>query len=100
MKSWRKGWFLNRYCHLVIRAVRVDSPPYKNGQQLTEMLVEHRKRFKSTREAMAAGLGFSLGTLKNWECCRTKPAEQFWSKIRKLDQRPVPFIRPNSPPSF
>jgi len=23
--SWRKGWFLNPFCHLVIKAVRVDS---------------------------------------------------------------------------
>ena len=25
--NWRKGWFLNPFCHLVIKAIRVDSPP-------------------------------------------------------------------------
>jgi hypothetical protein len=25
--SWRKGWFLNPFCHLVIKAIRADSPP-------------------------------------------------------------------------
>jgi DNA-binding transcriptional regulator YiaG len=37
------------------------------------------------QENLAAKLGVSLGTLRNWECCRTKPNKQFWSNIRELD---------------
>lgn len=37
-----------------------------------------------TREALAAKLGVSLGTLKNWECGRTKPSKIFWKQIRLL----------------
>jgi DNA-binding transcriptional regulator YiaG len=82
--TWRKGWFLNPFCHLVIKAVRVDSPPCKNGQQLAEMLAEYRQRLILSRDALATRLGVSLGTLKNWERGRTKPSKTFWKQIRLL----------------
>jgi DNA-binding transcriptional regulator YiaG len=79
--------FLNPYCRLVIKAVRVDSPPCQNStQSLAELLTKHRLKSNLSRETLAAKLGVSLGTLKNWECCRTKPNRQFWSKIRELDE--------------
>jgi DNA-binding transcriptional regulator YiaG len=68
----------------VIKAIRVDSPPCQNGQRLAEMLAEYRSQSMLTREALAAKLGVSLGTLKNWECGRTKPNKIFWKQIRLL----------------
>jgi DNA-binding XRE family transcriptional regulator len=83
----RNGSFLNPFCHLVIKAVRVDSPPCRNStQSLAELLTKYRVKMSLARENLAAKLGASLGTLKNWECCRTKPNRQFWSKIRELEE--------------
>jgi DNA-binding transcriptional regulator YiaG len=65
----------------VIKAARVDSPPCKNGQQLSEVLVKSRRLSMLTREALAIKLGVSLGTLKNWEHSRTKPSKIFWKRI-------------------
>jgi DNA-binding XRE family transcriptional regulator len=76
--------FLHPFCHLVIKAIRVDSPPCKNGQQLAEMLAEYRQRLILSRDALATRLGVSLGTLKNWERGRTKPSKTFWKQIRLL----------------
>ena len=79
---WRKGSFLNPFCHLVIKAVRVDSPPCKNRQSFAAMLLEYRRRSILTREALATKLGVSLASLKNWEHGRTKPRKAFWTQIR------------------
>jgi DNA-binding transcriptional regulator YiaG len=68
----------------MIKAVRGDSPPCKNGQQLAEMLAEYRKRTKLTHEAFATKLGISLGTLTNWERGRTRPGKKFWPAIKSL----------------
>ena len=81
---WRKGWFLNPFCYLVIKSTRVDSSPCKNGQQLAEMLAGYSQHSTLTREALATKLGISLGTLKNWERGRTKPSRAFWKQIREL----------------
>jgi DNA-binding transcriptional regulator YiaG len=71
----------------VIKAVRVDSPPCQKGtQSLAELLTKYRMKANLNQETLAAKLGVSLGTLKNWECCRTKPNRQFWSKIRELEE--------------
>jgi DNA-binding transcriptional regulator YiaG len=66
----------------------VDSPPcQKSAQSLAELLKEYRLKSNFSRVTLAVKLGVSLGTLKNWECCRTKPNRQFWSKIREFDSR-------------
>jgi DNA-binding transcriptional regulator YiaG len=79
-----KGSFLNPYCQLLIKAVRVDSPPCKNGQQLAETLAEYRRRAMLTREALASKTGVSLETLKNWECGRTSPGKLRWPALKLL----------------
>ena len=66
----------------MINAVRADSPHCLAGQALAEMLTEYQLKFKLTREALAIGLGVSLGTLKNWEHGRTKPVRRLWKAIR------------------
>jgi len=82
--GWRKGSFLNPFCQLVIKAIRVDSPPCRNRQSLGQLLLECRFREKLTHEALAARLGVSLGTLTNWERGRTTPSKIFWKQIRLL----------------
>jgi DNA-binding transcriptional regulator YiaG len=85
--EWRKGWFLNPFCHLVIKAVRVDSHPCQNSpQSLAELLINYRLKLNFSRTALASKLGVSLGTLKNWECGRTQPNRRFWRAIRLLNQ--------------
>jgi DNA-binding transcriptional regulator YiaG len=85
MKNWRKGWFLNPFCHLVIKAVRVDSHPCQNStKSLAELLTKYRINTSLSKGALAAKLGVSMGTLKNWERGWTQPNRRFWSGIRKL----------------
>jgi DNA-binding transcriptional regulator YiaG len=68
----------------LIKAVRVDSPPCKNRQQLAELLAAYRQRSKLTHEALAARLSISLGTLTNWQRGRTTPSKTFWKQIQLL----------------
>jgi DNA-binding transcriptional regulator YiaG len=84
LERWRKGSFLNPFCHLVLKAVRVDSPPFQNPQSLAELLTEYRHQSKLTREELAMRLGVSLGSLTNWERGRTRPSKAFWAQIRSL----------------
>jgi DNA-binding transcriptional regulator YiaG len=83
--NWRKGSLLNPFCHLVIKAIRVDSPPPLNN--LPDMLTAYCLRNKMTRNGLAGRLGVSLGTLKNWERGRTTPNRQFWKTIHSLAGR-------------
>jgi DNA-binding transcriptional regulator YiaG len=48
------------------------------------MLAEYRRREMLTREALAAKISVSLGTLKNWEHGRARPGKQLWPAIKLL----------------
>jgi DNA-binding transcriptional regulator YiaG len=85
--SWRKGSFLNPFCHLVIKAVRVDSPPYQNSPQtLAELLTKYRLKSNLSSDVLAAKLGVSLGTFKNWEHGLTKPSKKIWPALKLLEK--------------
>jgi DNA-binding XRE family transcriptional regulator len=84
IENWRKGWFLNPFCHLVIKAIRVDSHPCQKGQSLAEMLLEYRRQSTLTCKALAMKLGISVGTLKNWEKGRTRSNRKSWPTIDAL----------------
>jgi DNA-binding XRE family transcriptional regulator len=85
IKPWRKGWFLYPFCHLVIKAVRVDSHPGQNNtQSLGELLRKYRANTSLSQGALAEKPGVSIGTLKNWEQSWTRPNRRFWSGIRTL----------------
>ena len=97
-KLWRKGVFTRPFCHLVLKATRVDSPPLEfNGQPLRKLLLESRLQAKLTRKALGTKLGVSMETIKNWEAGRVIPNKRFWPAIRGLikDVRVVP-----PPPGF
>jgi len=82
-QNWRKGSFLRPFCYLVIKAVRVDSPPCQNStQSLAELLTKHREKLSLSKATLAAKLGVSMGTLKNWEHGRTRPSRQFWPALK------------------
>jgi DNA-binding XRE family transcriptional regulator len=84
-KEWRKGWFLNPKCHLVFRTVRVDSNPLvENGEPLSQRLRTHRFAVGLTQRTLAATLGVSLETLKNWEQGRATPNRRSWPAIAAL----------------
>jgi DNA-binding XRE family transcriptional regulator len=84
-KGWRKGWFLNPFCHLVIKAIRHDSPPFCNQQmQLCKLLLEKRLAAGATQNEFAKRLGVSARTLKNWEHNRNKPTKPRWFQIYQL----------------
>ncbi|MGD0615300.1 MAG: helix-turn-helix domain-containing protein [Verrucomicrobiota bacterium] len=83
--NWRKGSFLNPFCHLVIRAVRWDSPPGADGQpSLSRLLIDYRAGSDLTQELLAAQLGVSLKTVQNWERGRTKPCRTFWWILKEM----------------
>jgi DNA-binding transcriptional regulator YiaG len=69
---------MNPYCHLVFRAVRVDSNPFvEDAELLSQRLRAHRLACGLTQRSLAAQLGTSLETLKNWEQGRTGPSRKF-----------------------
>jgi hypothetical protein len=57
-RNWRKGWFLNPFCHLVIKAIRVDSHLLPATQ--SKSLTEHRLRHQMTLSKLAKQLGISF----------------------------------------
>ena len=79
LNQWRKGRFLNPFCHLVFKAVRVDSHPLPDS--LSKTLSAYRLHNKMSKNILAAKLGVSLGTLKNWEFRRTHPNRKSWPAI-------------------
>jgi DNA-binding transcriptional regulator YiaG len=84
-KKVAEGMVSEPLCHLVIKAVRVDSPPCQNSpQSLAELLTKYRLKSNLNRETLAANLGVSLGTLKSWKRARTKPSRRFWQELRAL----------------
>jgi hypothetical protein len=82
--SWRKGWFLHPFCHLVFKAVRPDSPPYSAQMPLSSLISKTLSQTNITRKALAAKLNVSLGTLTNWEMGRTRPERRHWGILRIL----------------
>ena len=77
--------FLRPFCQLVLRAVRMDSPPCgHNRQQLANSLTGYRANEKLTQAEFVAKIGVSRKTLQNWEAGRTRPIGKFWREIRSL----------------
>jgi DNA-binding transcriptional regulator YiaG len=66
----------------VIKAIRVDSHPLL--ESLSKVLITYRLHNKMAKNILAAKLGVSLGTLKNWEFGRTHPNRKSWPTIRAL----------------
>ena len=76
---------MHPYCHLLLKGIRVDSPPCAgNRQQLSKSLTEHRLMAHLTQEALALKLKVSRKTLQNWERGRTLPIGRFWREIRSV----------------
>jgi len=48
------------------------------------MLIAYHLHNKMAKNILAAKLGVSLGTLKNWEFGRTHPNRKSWPAIRAL----------------
>jgi len=93
--SWRKGWFVRPFCQLVIKAVRVDSPPQAlDSEMLPKALSDARLRMGLNRDSLATRLNISLGTLNNWERRRTAPSRKFWPIIHALLAGPKPSFAP------
>jgi len=73
------------FCHLVIKGVRVDSPPLThNGRSFAESLIKLMSQREITQRELADKLGVSLKTLQNWERSRTTSSRRFWPMIRSM----------------
>jgi DNA-binding transcriptional regulator YiaG len=73
------------FCHLVIKGVRVDSPPCSHSrQELVKALTEYRLRSSLGQADLAAGLGISLRTFQNWERGHTDPTRKHWKAISSV----------------
>jgi DNA-binding XRE family transcriptional regulator len=73
------------FCRLLFKAIRYDSPPFsQNSQELAKALIGGRLQARQSQEKLAAKLGVSYKTLKNWERGRTRPTAKFWPRIRAL----------------
>ncbi|MGA2174468.1 MAG: helix-turn-helix transcriptional regulator [Verrucomicrobiota bacterium] len=84
-KNWRKGSFLRPFCHLLIKAIRQDSPPFDSQQgPLSKLLLDKRLAVGATQKVVAARFDVSARTLKNWEHDRNKPAKSLWPQIHQF----------------
>ena len=73
------------FCHLVVRAIRVDSPPLEiDGLPLAKSLFAKRLKLDLTQQSLAARLNVSLRTYQNWERGLTCPARKHWGLLRSL----------------
>jgi hypothetical protein len=83
--GWRKGWVVYPFCHLVIKAIRHDSPPWiSSGQFFCKLLLEKRLTGNLTQEVLAEQLNVSLRTLKNGERGWTLPNLKNWPRVRSF----------------
>jgi DNA-binding XRE family transcriptional regulator len=76
--------FVHPFCHLLIKVIRCDSPPFQNRLLQAKELANYRVTSGLTLEKAAAAIGVSLKTFQNWESGRTKPSAIFWPRIRSL----------------
>jgi len=73
---------MNPFCHLVIKAVRVDSPLCNNSTQLlAKALIKYPTQASLCKAALAAKLGMNVETFKNWERGGTLPTGGFQEPI-------------------
>jgi DNA-binding XRE family transcriptional regulator len=70
------------FCHLMIKATRVDSPPCH--LTIAHLLKQYRNKLSLSQMQLAQNLGVSRKTLQNWENGRTNPSKCFWHSIRAL----------------
>jgi len=86
-----EGSFLNPYCHLVIKAIRNDSPLLGSKKvEFCKLLLQKRLDTGFTQSEFAKRLGVSIRTLKNWEHNRNKPSRSVWAHVK-------PLLNPVSP---
>jgi len=84
-KRWRRGTVLRPFCHLVLRSIRGDSPPWENTTQpLSESLRKYRLEANLTQATLAARLGVTVGTLGTWERGQATPERRSWPGLLTL----------------
>jgi transcriptional regulator with XRE-family HTH domain len=81
------------FCHLLLKAVRVDSRP---PLEFAILLTEYRTKQQLTQRQLSDLLGVSLKTFQNWERGRTKLLKKFWPTLLNLRQD----VRVDSPPGL
>ena len=76
---------MHPFCHLVLLAIRGDSPPRENTTQpLSESLRKYRLQANLTQVTLAARLGVTVGTLGTWERGQATPSRQSWPDLLTL----------------
>jgi len=64
IRKLAEGVVSEPFCHLVIKAIRVDSHPFQNSpQSFAELLTKYRIRTGLSQIALAAKLGVSISHL-------------------------------------
>src|SRR5882762_10408841 len=66
------------FCHLLLKTIRVDSPPFNQPDRIQQLLKEHRLSANLSQIDVAEKLGISRKTLQNWEAGLTKPSKRLW----------------------
>ena len=83
--KWRRGTLLHPFCHLVLRAGRVDSPPWaKMPQTLPELIRKYRQQRRLSQAALGVKFGITQVTIGCWERGVVTPQRQFWPGLQAL----------------
>ena len=72
---------MHPFCHLLLKAIRADSPPFDEPGRIEQLLKDHRLETKLSQGELAEKLGICKKTLWNWEAGLTKPAKKLWHEI-------------------
>jgi DNA-binding transcriptional regulator YiaG len=73
------------FYHLVLRAIRGDSPPWADmPQTFPEPLKKYRLQANLSQTALAVKLGVTLGAIGRWERGRAVPNRRSWPELRAL----------------
>ncbi len=69
---------MHPFCQLLLKAIRVDSPPFNEPGYIEQVLKNHRLAANLSQVDLARKLGVSRKTLQNWEGGFSNPTKKFW----------------------
>jgi len=82
---------MHPFCHLLLKAIRVDSPPLNEPGRIQQFLKNRRSKANLSQSELAEKLGICEKTLWNWETGLTKPAKRFWPDLSRISLKPGIF---------
>jgi DNA-binding XRE family transcriptional regulator len=78
---------MHPFCHLLLKATRVDPPPFDEPGRIQQFLKNRRSEAHLTQADLAEKLGVCKKTLWNWEAGLTKPTRKLQRILASLSNQ-------------